>query len=201
MSQSRQEEEESDSEEKHEQKPEANEKEADANVEESGSGPSVGPQTSIAEQTQKQENWLWSWFPFPLLSGLTWLGDRYRPLQEPVCCQLETRRSFSKMCPECEIMFCKKCETLHYSQAFIEHGLLGHSTESLPKTLSPALRADVQFSVERESNHTCPSLCARCENCLVCVRLSEKFPVQGSRLPQSEEFVNKESTRVNTGML
>nr|XP_028564552.1 uncharacterized protein C17orf50 homolog [Podarcis muralis] len=96
----------------------------------------------ITEQLPKQENWLWSWFSFPLLSGLTWLADRNKPLQEPVCSQLERNRSSGKMCPECEILFCKKCETLHYSRAFIEHGLLGHSTENLPEALSPALSTD-----------------------------------------------------------
>lgn len=36
-------------------------------------------------------------------------------------------------------MFCKKCEKLHYSRAFIEHGLLGHNTETVLGIPSPVL--------------------------------------------------------------
>ncbi|XP_033028462.1 uncharacterized protein C17orf50-like [Lacerta agilis] len=78
---------------------------------------------------------------------------RNKPLQEPVCSQLERNRSSGKMCPECEILFCKKCETLHYSRAFIEHGLLGHSTENLPEALSPALSAgSIELAVAPEES-------------------------------------------------
>ncbi|XP_044312035.1 uncharacterized protein C17orf50 homolog [Varanus komodoensis] len=111
--------------------------EPEAAAEEPSSSPSAGLQASSMEQAQKQGSWLWGWLPFPLLSGLTWLGDRNRTPQELACCQLERKRSSNRMCPECEITFCKTCGTLHYSQGFIEHGLLGHSTESLPELLSP----------------------------------------------------------------
>ncbi|KAM6466508.1 uncharacterized protein C17orf50 homolog [Liasis olivaceus] len=139
MSQNRQEQEENQSDEKCHQEPEAVEKELEANADRTGSGLPAYPQTSSTEQTPKPESWLWGWFPFPLLSGLTWLGDRNKSLQEPVCCQLQRKRTSSNMCPACEIMFCKKCETLHYSRVFIEHGLLGHSTEILPEAMSPTV--------------------------------------------------------------
>ncbi|XP_077168223.1 uncharacterized protein C17orf50 homolog isoform X2 [Paroedura picta] len=95
--------------------------------------------TSSVEQAEKQDSWFWNWLSLSVLSGLTWLGDRNQVPQEAVCCRSE-RRPSGRMCPDCEIMFCKKCEKLHYSRAFIEHGLLGHhSPETLPRIVSPAL--------------------------------------------------------------
>ncbi|XP_053131235.1 uncharacterized protein C17orf50 homolog [Hemicordylus capensis] len=138
MSQSRQDQDEGVSEEKQPQEPEASEKESETDPKEASSSSLLFPQTSSVEQKQ-QENWLWGWLPLPLLSGLTWLGDRNRATQEPVCCCLERRQTSGKMCPECEIVFCKKCEKLHYSRAFIEHGLLGHNTENLMGMVSPVL--------------------------------------------------------------
>ncbi|KAM3851094.1 uncharacterized protein C17orf50 homolog [Vipera latastei] len=139
MSQNRQEHEETQSDEKCHQELEAAEKELEARADITDFSLLDGPQTSTMEQALKPESWLWGWFPFPLLSGLTWLGDRNKSLQEPVCCQVQRKRTSSNMCPACEIMFCKKCETLHYSRVFIEHGLLGHSTESLPEAPSPTM--------------------------------------------------------------
>uniref|UniRef100_A0A8D0DKK9 DUF4637 domain-containing protein n=1 Tax=Salvator merianae TaxID=96440 RepID=A0A8D0DKK9_SALMN len=141
MSQSEQEENAGRSVEKWEPEVDTVQQKMEATMEESASVSSVLPQISSTEQAPKQESWLWNWFSFPFLSGLNWLGERSRTLPEPVCCQLEGKRASNKMCPECEIVFCKKCETLHYSRAFIEHGLLGHCTESLPEILSPAISA------------------------------------------------------------
>lgn len=76
MSQSRQEQEAGEVEEKPSQEPEAAERELEPIAEEPSISPSLCPQPSSMEQTQKQENWLWGWLPFPLLSGLTWLGER-----------------------------------------------------------------------------------------------------------------------------
>lgn len=38
--------------------------------------PALSPKTSSTEQPTKQNGWFWGWLSFPLLSGLTWLGDR-----------------------------------------------------------------------------------------------------------------------------
>ncbi|XP_067328185.1 uncharacterized protein C17orf50 homolog [Anolis sagrei] len=118
-----------------EEEKEEEEKEPEADVEESSPGPpSSPPQNPNVEPGPKQESWLWNWLPFPLLSGFTWLGDRAKAPQEPVCCRAEGKRpsssssssSVAGMCPDCEVTFCPKCRTLHYSRGFIEHGLLGH---------------------------------------------------------------------------
>ncbi|XP_014345143.1 uncharacterized protein LOC106703884 [Latimeria chalumnae] len=37
-------------------------------------------------------------------------------------------QSCSKTCPRCEIVFCKKCNRLHYNKHFITHALLEHYT-------------------------------------------------------------------------
>ncbi|XP_042298514.1 uncharacterized protein C17orf50 homolog [Sceloporus undulatus] len=150
MSQSRQEEEESEAEEECHLETQEEEKALEAHGEESISGALASPaQDSNAEQAPKQESWLWNWFPFPLLSGLTWLGDRSKLPQEPVCCQLERKKASSgRMCPECEVTFCKKCQTLHYSQGFIKHGLLGHRADIQPELFSPAVSAALPRRLE-----------------------------------------------------
>ncbi|XP_070598369.1 uncharacterized protein C17orf50 homolog [Erythrolamprus reginae] len=158
MSQTRQEQEDNQSDEKCQQELDAAEKELETNADITDFSLLDGPQTSTAEQTLKTESWLWGWFPFPFLSGLTWLGDRNKSLQEPVCCQVQREKTSSNMCPACEILFCKKCETLHYSRVFIEHGLLGHSTEILPEALSPTMSTGsidlVGAPVEAENRET-----------------------------------------------
>ncbi|KAJ7309008.1 hypothetical protein JRQ81_008293 [Phrynocephalus forsythii] len=106
----------------------------------SSARPSLTP--SMAPSVRR-ESWLWSLLPLPLLSGLSWLGDRSKPFQEPLCCELDLgSTSTSGMCPECEITFCKKCEKLHYSRVFIEHGLFGHSPRNPPEGLSPTPSTD-----------------------------------------------------------
>nr|XP_020633490.1 uncharacterized protein C17orf50 homolog [Pogona vitticeps] len=122
---------------------EEEEKEPLPDAETSGSRPSActSPVPKMMEQGGRRESWLWGLLSFPLLSGR--LGERRKTLQEPLCCRLERNSSSdSGMCPECEIIFCRKCEKLHYSPVFIEHGLLGHSPRNLPGDLSPAPNTD-----------------------------------------------------------
>ncbi|XP_044850263.1 uncharacterized protein C17orf50 homolog [Mauremys mutica] len=111
----------------------------------------LSPQTSSTEQVQElnkaEENWLWGWLPpFSLFSGLTTLADRKRSQQEPICCLLDKKRRPGNTCSECEILFCRKCEGLHYNPGFIEHCILGHGKEE-PEgrgsgLISPILSAD-----------------------------------------------------------
>ncbi|XP_039364416.1 uncharacterized protein C17orf50 homolog [Mauremys reevesii] len=111
----------------------------------------LSPQTSSTEQVQElnkaEENWLWSWLPpLSLFSGLTTLADRKRSQQEPICCLLDKKRPPGNTCSECEILFCRKCEGLHYNPDFIEHCILGHGKEE-PEgrgsgLISPILSAD-----------------------------------------------------------
>ncbi|XP_067394259.1 uncharacterized protein C17orf50 homolog [Emydura macquarii macquarii] len=96
---------------------------------------SLSPQTSSTEQVQEltkaEENWFWGWLsPFSLFSGLTTLADRKRSQLEPVCCLLAKKRPPGNTCSECEILFCRKCEVLHYNPDFIEHCILGHGKEN-----------------------------------------------------------------------
>ncbi|XP_074831055.1 uncharacterized protein C17orf50 homolog [Natator depressus] len=97
----------------------------------------LSPQTSNTEQVQElnkaEENWFWSWLsPFSIFSGLTTVADRYRPP--------------GNTCSECEILFCRKCEVLHYNPRFIEHCILGHGKEEPEGRrlgfISPILSAD-----------------------------------------------------------
>uniref|UniRef100_A0A8C3S692 Chromosome 17 open reading frame 50 n=1 Tax=Chelydra serpentina TaxID=8475 RepID=A0A8C3S692_CHESE len=92
----------------------------------------LSPQTSSTEEVQElnkaEENWFWGWLsPFSLFSGLTTPADRKRSQQEPSCCLLDKKRPPGNMCAECEILFCRKCEALHYNPGFIEHCILGHA--------------------------------------------------------------------------
>lgn len=43
-------------------------------------------------------------------------------------CVLETRRRPPRLggCARCEILFCKKCKTLHSHPAYVEHCILEH---------------------------------------------------------------------------
>uniref|UniRef100_A0A8C8S1Q3 Chromosome 17 open reading frame 50 n=1 Tax=Pelusios castaneus TaxID=367368 RepID=A0A8C8S1Q3_9SAUR len=103
---------------------------------------SLSPQTSSAEQVQElaktEENWFWGWFsPFSLFSGLTMPADRYgkESQQEPVCCLLEKKRPSGNTCPECEILFCRQCDMLHYNPGFIEHCILDHDSSKAAAAL------------------------------------------------------------------
>ncbi|XP_060115622.1 uncharacterized protein C17orf50 homolog [Heteronotia binoei] len=152
MSESRLEEEEREKEDTHPQE-ELAAVETEAMAENSGC---IFPTTST-EQAEKQDSWFWNWLSLSVLSGLTWLGDRNQVPQEAVCCCSE-RKPSGKMCPDCEIMFCKKCEKLHYSRAFIEHGLLGHHSADTPPRISSPARStgsvEVAAIVDLEDNET-----------------------------------------------
>ncbi|XP_062816585.1 uncharacterized protein C17orf50 homolog [Anolis carolinensis] len=167
MSQSREEEEPAESDEKsgreeegeERKEEEEEEKELRASVEEPSPGPPPPPpplQNPNSEPGPKQESWLWNWLPFPLLSGFTWLGDRPKAPQEPVCCRTEGKRpsssssssSVAGMCPDCEVTFCPKCRTLHYSRGFIEHGLLGHPPLGARSPSNSAGSLDVTTAAE-----------------------------------------------------
>ncbi|CAM5104879.1 unnamed protein product, partial [Natator depressus] len=111
----------------------------------------LSPQTSNTEQVQElnkaEENWFWSWLsPFSIFSGLTTVADRKRSPQEPICCRLDKKRPPGNTCSECEILFCRKCEVLHYNPRFIEHCILGHGKEEPEGRrlgfISPILSAD-----------------------------------------------------------
>uniref|UniRef100_A0A452IRM4 DUF4637 domain-containing protein n=1 Tax=Gopherus agassizii TaxID=38772 RepID=A0A452IRM4_9SAUR len=111
----------------------------------------LSPQTSSTEQVQElnnaEQNWFWGWIsPFSLFSGLTTLADRKSSPQEPICCLLDKKRPPGNTCSECEILFCRKCEGLHYNPGFIEHCILGHGKEEPvgrgSGLISPILSAD-----------------------------------------------------------
>ncbi|XP_043355553.1 uncharacterized protein C17orf50 homolog [Dermochelys coriacea] len=111
----------------------------------------LSPQTSSTEQVQElnkaEENWFWGWLsPFSIFSRLTKEADRKTSQQEPICCLLDKKRPPGNTCSECEILFCRKCEALHYNPSFIEHCILGHGKEE-PEgrrsgLISPILSAD-----------------------------------------------------------
>ncbi|XP_062965327.1 uncharacterized protein C17orf50 homolog [Cynocephalus volans] len=70
----------------------------------------------------------WSWLsPFVLLGGLAAPADRKRGLREEPCV-LETRRRPPRrgVCARCEILFCKKCRSLHSHPAYVAHCVLDH---------------------------------------------------------------------------
>nr|XP_025035631.1 uncharacterized protein C17orf50 homolog [Pelodiscus sinensis] len=78
--------------------------------------PQMSSSEQVPEQNKTEETWLWDWLsPFSLFLGLNTQADR--------------KRLPGNMCPECEILFCRKCEVLHYNQGFIEHCILGHGQE------------------------------------------------------------------------
>ncbi|XP_035156696.2 uncharacterized protein C17orf50 homolog [Callithrix jacchus] len=70
----------------------------------------------------------WSWLsPFALLGVLTAPTDRKRSLPEELCV-LEIRRRPPRrgVCERCEILFCKKCSSLHSHPAYVAHCVLDH---------------------------------------------------------------------------
>lgn len=51
-------------------------------------------------------------------------SKKLKPAREEIC---SLRKPHSgKMCPKCEILVCRKCETLHSESSFIAHSLLDH---------------------------------------------------------------------------
>lgn len=47
-----------------------------------------------------------------------------KPAREEICSLRQPHSG--KMCPKCEILVCRKCETLHSESSFIAHSLLDH---------------------------------------------------------------------------
>ncbi|XP_078524245.1 uncharacterized protein C17orf50 homolog [Lissotriton helveticus] len=53
-----------------------------------------------------------------------------KPAREEVC---SLRQPHSrKMCPKCEIVICRKCDTLHANSSFVAHSLLDHYDRGVP---------------------------------------------------------------------
>ncbi|KAM4694386.1 uncharacterized protein C17orf50 homolog [Discoglossus pictus] len=44
--------------------------------------------------------------------------------KEELCCRRQDRHF--TMCPKCEIVICRKCDTLHADSLFVAHSLLDH---------------------------------------------------------------------------
>ncbi|KAL6074164.1 hypothetical protein STEG23_025647 [Scotinomys teguina] len=77
---------------------------------------------------RRSDSSFWGWLsPFALLGGLAAPTDRKRGAPEEPCV-LETRRRPPRRggCARCEILFCKKCKSLHSHPTYIEHCILEH---------------------------------------------------------------------------
>ncbi|XP_004385517.1 uncharacterized protein C17orf50 homolog [Trichechus manatus latirostris] len=70
----------------------------------------------------------WAWFsPFALLGGLGAPADRKRSLpEEPCVLEKPRRRPRGGGCARCEILFCKKCRSLHSPPVYVAHCILEH---------------------------------------------------------------------------
>ncbi|KAJ7424089.1 hypothetical protein WISP_30289 [Willisornis vidua] len=51
-------------------------------------------------------------------------SKKLKPAREEICSLRQPHSG--KMCPKCEILTCRKCETLHSESSFIAHSLLDH---------------------------------------------------------------------------
>ncbi|KAM6174927.1 uncharacterized protein C17orf50 homolog [Erethizon dorsatum] len=88
----------------------------------------------------------WGWFsPLALLSRLVAPADRNRSLPEERCV-LETRRLRPSRggCARCEVLFCKKCSTLHSHPAYVAHCVLEHPDLGSAKAAGGSERPDSQ---------------------------------------------------------
>ncbi|XP_045382951.1 uncharacterized protein C17orf50 homolog [Lemur catta] len=86
------------------------------------------PSTQQVALLRRADSGFWGWLsPFALLGGLGAPADRKRSLPEEPCV-LETRRRPPRTgcCARCEILFCKKCGTLHSHPAYVAHCVLDH---------------------------------------------------------------------------
>ncbi|XP_036053953.1 uncharacterized protein C17orf50 homolog [Onychomys torridus] len=86
------------------------------------------PSTQQVALLRRSDSGFWGWLsPFALLGGLAAPADRKRGAPEEPCV-LETRRRPPRrgVCARCEILFCKKCKSLHSHPAYIEHCILEH---------------------------------------------------------------------------
>ncbi|XP_074045009.1 uncharacterized protein C17orf50 homolog isoform X2 [Macrotis lagotis] len=81
---------------------------------------------SEVSSLRHSESGFWNWLsPLTFLSSLALPMDRKR-IQPGEVCLLEKLRSNEMPCSRCEILFCRKCETLHYDPNYIEHCILDH---------------------------------------------------------------------------
>nr|XP_048293766.1 uncharacterized protein C17orf50 homolog isoform X2 [Myodes glareolus] len=86
------------------------------------------PSSQQVALLRRSDSSFWGWLsPFALLGGLGAPADRKRGAPEEPCV-LETRRRPPRRggCARCEILFCKKCKSLHSHPAYIEHCILEH---------------------------------------------------------------------------
>ncbi|XP_012300957.2 uncharacterized protein C17orf50 homolog [Aotus nancymaae] len=86
------------------------------------------PNTQEAALLRGADSGFWGWFSlFALLGVLTAPTDRKRSLPEELCV-LEIRRRPPRrgVCACCEILFCKKCRSLHSHPAYVAHCVLDH---------------------------------------------------------------------------
>ncbi|XP_038615678.1 uncharacterized protein C17orf50 homolog isoform X2 [Tachyglossus aculeatus] len=99
-----------------------------------------------AEPTlRRSESSFWTWFsPLSLLSGLGAASDRKRSPPGSELCSLEKPRPPGRICPRCEILFCRKCETLHSDPAYVDHCVLAHGEAELDVPSSRASAAESQ---------------------------------------------------------
>ncbi|XP_049988208.1 uncharacterized protein C17orf50 homolog [Alexandromys fortis] len=90
------------------------------------------PSSQQVALLRRSDSSFWGWLsPFALLGGLAAPADRKRGAPEEPCV-LETRRRPPRRggCARCEILFCKKCKSLHSHPAYIEHCILEHPDPS-----------------------------------------------------------------------
>ncbi|XP_006891114.1 PREDICTED: uncharacterized protein C17orf50 homolog [Elephantulus edwardii] len=77
---------------------------------------------------RRADSGFWAWFSaFAQFGGLGAPADRKRSLPEETC-MLEKRRQRPRGggCARCEILFCKKCRSLHSHPAYVAHCILEH---------------------------------------------------------------------------
>uniref|UniRef100_H0VZK3 Chromosome 17 open reading frame 50 n=1 Tax=Cavia porcellus TaxID=10141 RepID=H0VZK3_CAVPO len=95
---------------------------------------------------RRADSGFWGCFsPFALFSSLMAPADRNRSLPEERCV-LETPRLRPKRggCTRCEILFCKKCSTLHSHPAYVAHCVLEHPDLGRAEATGGSERTDSQ---------------------------------------------------------
>uniref|UniRef100_A0A8D2BDI3 Chromosome 17 open reading frame 50 n=1 Tax=Sciurus vulgaris TaxID=55149 RepID=A0A8D2BDI3_SCIVU len=84
---------------------------------------------------RRADSGFWGWFsPFALLGSLAAPADRKRSLPEEPCVLETPRQSRRWGCARCEILFCKKCRSLHSHPAYVAHCVLEHPDQGKAET-------------------------------------------------------------------